>query len=110
MLSRIAVFGVDDKDISDLLKKDINRAYEKLRECWVRDSWCLCHGNCGNMWIIEEMKKWKGEEMKLNVNYNVKLLPQEKLNPGLMSGYGGILYYLLKKTGEHVYNILKMEI
>ena len=110
LLSRIAVFGVDDKDISDLLKKDINRAYEKLRECWVRDSWCLCHGNCGNMWIIEEMKKWKGEEMKLNVNYNVKLLPQEKLNPGLMSGYGGILYYLLKKTGEHVYNILKMEI
>ena len=31
-----------------------------------------------------------------------RLLPQEKMNPGLMNGYGGILYYLLNVEREAI--------
>lgn len=113
LLSRIAVSDIEDKDIKTLIEKDIYRAYEKLQEYYMRDSWCLCHGNCGNKWIIEEIDKWKKggcKRKKYVENYDIKLLHQEKINPGLMSGYGGILYYLLKETGNQVYNILRLEL
>ena len=85
-------------------------AYKKLKQYWRRDSWSLCHGNCGNLWILELAEQYFAEEgiiaqkedfvaekmkqscMKENINY----LPQELLNPGLMNGYGGILLYLLE--------------
>ena len=41
--------------------------------------------------------------------YDIDLLPQEKNNPGLMNGYGGILYYLLKEQGYEVINVLTLE-
>ena len=113
LLSRITVSDIEDNDIKTLIEKDIYHAYEKMQEYYMRDSWCLCHGNCGNKWIIEEMERWKeggGKREKYVENYDIKLLLQEKINPGLMSGYGGILYYLLKETGSQVYNILKLEV
>ena len=40
---------------------------------------------------------------------NVKLLPQEKINPGLMNGYGGILYFLLKQEIPALPDILGLD-
>ena len=73
-------------------EKDISRAEKKLEGYWKRDSWSLCHGICGNLTILERMTGntfWPEGE--------IKLLPQEKINPGLMNGYGGILYFLLRR-------------
>jgi len=111
LLSRIVISDIEDEDIKTLIENDIYHAYKKIKKYYIRDSWCLCHGTCGNKWIIEYAEgKNNGKYEKLIGNYNVNLLLQEKLNPGLMSGYGGIIYYLLKEQGCHVYNILKLEI
>lgn len=82
------------------LEKDMWRAYRKLKEYWRRDSWCLCHGICGNLWILERASEILGEEKAMCSDYpvwdEVHLLPQEKENPGLLNGYGGILLYLIQ--------------
>ena len=92
---------MEDPEWKVRLKKDILRAYTKVREYWKRDSWCLCHGICGNVWIMEYLNETLGEEMevksKIRLVGDFKLLPQERMNPGMMSGYGGILYYFLDK-------------
>ena len=53
------------------------------------------------MWIMEYLNETLGEEMevksKIQLGGDFKLLPQERMNPGMMSGYGGILYYFLNK-------------
>ena len=76
----------------------------KLQACWRRDSWSLCHGICGNLWMLGKTEKetlWLDEE--------IRLLPQEKINPGLMNGYGGILYYLLKCQIKELPDILSLD-
>ncbi|MGE9941547.1 type 2 lanthipeptide synthetase LanM family protein [Bariatricus sp. SGI.161] len=102
LASRIYCYQVvEDSEWEERLKKDILRAYAKVREYWKRDSWCLCHGICGNVWIMEYLNETLGEEMevksKIRLVGDFKLLPQERMNPGMMSGYGGILYYFLNK-------------
>jgi len=92
---------VKDQKWKERLGKDVCRAYKKLKEYWRRDSWCLCHGICGNLWILEKASEFL-EDKKEIFNYypakeDVYLLPQEKENPGLMNGYGGILLYLIQK-------------
>ena len=78
------------------MKNDMMHAYEKGKDCWRRDSFTLCHGTCGNLWILEKAAKAIGEEtVWYDVAGSVRLLPQEIINPGFMNGYGGILYYLL---------------
>ena len=102
LASRIYCYrAVEDPEWKERLKKDILRAYTKVREYWKRDSWCLCHGICGNVWSMEYLNETLGEEMevksKIQLGGDFKLLPQERMNPGMMSGYGGILYYFLNK-------------
>ena len=99
LLSRLVCY----KEVGDIcwksrFKTDIARAYAKMKNYWKRDSWCLCHGICGNMWILEEAERFYGEvegEGKRLPGDSVRLLPQEIVNPGLMNGYGGILGYLI---------------
>lgn len=82
----------------ELMRRDMERACKKVKDYWLRDSYCLCHGTCGNLWILKEARKIMGED-KETVPYDaadhVRLLPQEEINPGFMNGYGGVLYYLL---------------
>lgn len=81
------------------IETDMQRAYRKLKECWRRDSWCLCHGICGNLWIMEKASEVLGEGDIMYHRYfqreEVRLLPQEKVNPGLLNGYGGVLLCLI---------------
>ena len=82
---------VDDEMWKKRFEKDISRAYEKLKRYWKRDSWSLCHGICGNLWILNQIDEFTD----ININECIKLLPQEILNPGFMNGYGGMIYYYL---------------
>ncbi len=108
LLSRIicqAETGFLDENWDERLKRDIKNAYRKLKEYWLRDSWSICHGNIGNIWILEKVAKLIGAEedikkiikSKKNLKQNVRLLPQEEINPGLMNGYGGVLLYIYGK-------------
>lgn len=89
---------VTDRAWKERLKNDIERAYRKTETYWKRDSWSLCHGTGGNLWILDIADRVLGKEQKNRMDMaGFRLLPQEKLNPGIMSGYGGILLYLLGK-------------
>lgn len=92
---------VKDQKWKKRLGKDVCRAYKKLKEYWRRDSWCLCHGICGNLWILEKASEILGNKEDIFNSYlacdEVKLLPQERENPGLLNGYGGILLYLIRR-------------
>lgn len=90
------------------LIQDIQRAYCKLKQYWKRDSYCLCHGTLGNLWILELVEKKMTEYEMLDIeeesfknerrpDEKIFLLAQEQMNPGFFDGYGGILYYLVKK-------------
>ena len=86
------------------LEKDISRALKKLEQYWKRDSWSLCHGICGNLTILE-----RATGAALWPRSEISLLPQEKINPGLMNGYGGILYFLLKRENHALPDILGLD-
>lgn len=102
VLSRMFCYQiVENSKWQEIIKKDIQRGYRKLMSYWYRDSWSLCHGICGNLWILELVEETLDS---VNTSKRMKLLPpriklplQEKVNPGFMSGYGGVLYYLLTK-------------
>lgn len=91
-------------DMRAQLEKDIERAFRKLEQFWRRDSYTLCHGVCGNLWILEQSAKVLGREvhsqkqidlMKEKMIQEIYLLPQEQNNPSFMNGYGGILYWMM---------------
>lgn len=87
---------VTDRTWKERLKNDIERAYRKTETYWKRDSWSLCHGTGGNLWIMDIADRVLGKEQKNRMDIDeFQLLPQERLNPGIMGGYGGILLYLL---------------
>lgn len=88
------------------LRKEIKNAYQTSVQYWARESWSLCHGICGNLWILEWMELQEPENFGIRkedtiqeegilYGNEIRLLPQELVNPGLMNGYGGILYFLL---------------
>lgn len=89
---------VTDRTWKERLKTDMERAYRKTETYWKRDSWSLCHGTGGNLWIMDIADRVLGKEQKNRMDIDeFRLLPQERLNPGIMGGYGGILLYLLQK-------------
>lgn len=100
LLSRLVCYKeVEDVRWKARFEKDIARAYEKMKRYWKRDSWCLCHGKCGNLWILEKAESFYGLEFSGEgervLGESVRLLPQELINPGWMNGYGGILGYII---------------
>lgn len=115
LLSRIiSIRGAEQETIAKELEWDIIRAYSKVKKYYERDSLCLCHGTLGNLWILQKCQKQyypEEYECKILENIKVQLLPQEKLNFGLMNGLGGMVYYLLKLKEEKckMVNILMLE-
>ena len=122
LYSRILCYEfAENKKWKNRLELDIKRAYKKLQQYWKRDSDCLCHGNCGNLWILriaqEKMKEygisiegeWDVELLKSELEEQVvHLLPQEQINVGFMNGCGGMLYKRLhdiNTTESHIESI-----
>lgn len=102
LLSRLYCYGMAKEDRwKERMSEDIKKAYTKLNDYWLRDSWSLCHGICGNLWILEKADRefWHKEtdERKQMLPCEIQWLPQEEMNPGFMNGYAGVLYYLLEK-------------
>ena len=60
---------VKDQKWKERLGKDVCRAYKKLKEYWRRDSWCLCHGICGNLWILEKASEILGDKDEIFSSY-----------------------------------------
>lgn len=60
----------------------------------------------GDLRTEERFEKYVSQRLQKD---GVELLLQEKNNPGLMSGYMGIAYYMLKKYDKGMINILKLE-
>ena len=82
-----------DKKWKNRLRTDAEKAYEKTSSYWKRDSWTLCRGGAGNLWILEIAERvLEKRGIKRTVFDNVKLLPQERMNPGFMAGYGGYCF------------------
>lgn len=109
LLSRVICYTeTEEEEWKQKLKEDIKKAYGKLERCWKRDSWCLCHGTYGNLWILECAAEIMGEKLEINAPADIKLFPQEMMNPGLMNGYGGILYYLLREKTDKIVKILEI--
>lgn len=102
LLSRILILQfLDDAKWKKRIWDDIERAYAVTTQNWRRDSWCICHGNFGNYSILSmgsKMLEKRNLDCKSDLlDYDIKLLHQEKLNPGLFNGYGGVVYALVKK-------------
>lgn len=101
-----------ESGMRDRVKKDIERAYSKLNQFWKRDSYTLCHGICGNIWILEQAAKALGRKVqsqkqldivKEQIYQEIYLLPQEQNNPSLMNGYGGILYWMMYEKEKEIW-------
>lgn len=56
--------------------------------------------------IIQGYDNWIMEKL---TDENFELLLQERYNPGLMNGYTGIAYYMLKRYDDTIFDILKLE-
>ena len=105
MLSRLKCLeNLQNDKWRERLEKDVSRALKKLEQYWKRDSWSLCHGICGNLTILE-----RATGAALWPKSEISLLPQEKINLGLMNGYGGILYFLLKRENHTLPDILGLD-
>lgn len=111
LISRLAMVNkLDKEEIKGVLNRDIERAYKKLKDYWRRDSCSLCHGSLGNLLILEEYEKHcLDKSSETDEIFDIQVPIWEKINPGLMSGYGGILYYLLRKQGKIEKNLLVLE-
>lgn len=105
LLSRLKCFeNLQNDKWRERFEKDVSRALKKLEQYWKRDSWSLCHGICGNLMILE-----RATGTAIWPESKISLLPQEKINPGLMNGYGGILYFLLKRENHTLPDILGLD-
>ena len=118
------------------VERDIRRALEKLSTDIYRSGFCLCHGNLGNSWIAvrgawavwESATLWESLESGIEVKEAAELfynktfadtinrintgefLPQEKYNPGFMTGISGMGYALLRECCGELPDVLAMEI
>lgn len=122
-----------------IVDEDIARAMDKLSGNIYRPGFCLCHGNFGNSRIalkgiasaaeerhkrhlpgsdtgleIQAAAAWQfykrtKEEVLFKIVHG-GLLPQERYNPGFMTGLSGIGYSLLQYCAPKLPDILALEL
>lgn len=120
LLSRTLMkeYGVKD----DVVERDIDMAIDICKEKFIGEDFCLCHGDVGNLLILRraaitcnktELLKYTDEMMNrlLGQFYypEIKEGDKKKLydNPGIMCGFSGIGYALIKFAGgEDIIDIL----
>lgn len=106
LYSRILCYEfLENEEWKRRIERDIRRAYTTLKVYWQRDSYRMCHGTYGNLWILaiaeRQMKEYgikfeNDEEVEIHKAGDIRLLPQERINPGFMNGYSGVLYANMK--------------
>lgn len=97
----------------EMVEQDIKRALSKIGTETYREGFCLCHGNCGNGWIVKDSNREFYETVLGDVLARIQskeMLPQEKFNPGFMAGISGIGYALLKEACPQLPDILAVSL
>lgn len=116
LASRLMMRNMVKEDLREAVERDIERAGRKLAEQCLREGMCLCHGSCGNVLLLAE---YAGESQIVQ-DYDAYIcgklsdggftfLAQERYNPGLMNGFAGTVYYMLKRYDNTLFNILKLD-
>ncbi len=116
LASRLMMRNIVKEDLRKTVERDIERAGRKLAEQCLREGMCLCHGSCGNVLLLAEY----GGESQIVQDYDAYIcgklsdkdftfLAQERYNPGLMNGFAGTVYYMLKRYDNTLINILKLD-
>lgn len=86
------------------VERDIERALKKTKVFSQRERWCLCHGNLGNLWILQEvLGKEYGKEILLTGAERIaegKLEARERYSLGFMTGIAGMGYQILAQRRE----------
>lgn len=132
LASRLMIINKVSGKMKEQVETDIRRAGLKLAEQCLRDGLCLCHGSCGNILLLKEYLRYlqktalseQDKKMYQALWQRTKqydqyitekllaeehpLLIQEELNPGLMNGVSGVIYYLLKCFDETIPNVLTL--
>lgn len=116
LASRLMMRRRVEEDLRETVEQDIERAGRKLKEHCLREGMCLCHGSCGNVLLLMEYNSDLQAVKDYDAYIRGKLLEdtytflaQEQYNPGLMNGFGGVVYYLLKQYDKSLFNVLKLD-
>lgn len=123
VLSRIKSLSYIEDEIKSVVENDIVLGVKKLAEEGFSYNDCLCHGNFGNLLILNEyaricndseMKKTcllLAQKMVEETSGNWKCgQPKLLMHPGLMFGEAGIGYALLKLYQDDLPMILSVDI
>lgn len=116
LASRLMMRNMVKEDLKGVVEQDIERAGKKLKEQCLREGMCLCHGSCGNVLLLQE---FDGDSQAVK-DYDAYIcgklsedtftfLAQERHNPGLMNGFAGAAYYMLKQYDKSLINVLKLD-
>lgn len=115
LASRLMMRKLVGEDLKEMIEKDIERAAGKLKNGCLREGMCLCHGSCGNVLLLSEYDKDSRAVQAYDAYICGKMLdgytflPQEEYHPGLMNGFMGVAYYMLKRYDDNFINILMLE-
>lgn len=101
LLTRMKLAGLQEFKDNEQIAMDIKRAANALYEQKDLSGLCICHGMAGNYWIKRIYQKERGEDFAKceegegkdlisKILENHKYLPQERYNPGLMTGVSGV--------------------
>ena len=115
LASRLMMRNRVEEDLKEPVERDIERAAQKLLCRCLREGMCLCHGSCGNVLLLSE---YAGDSQTVR-EYDAYIcremlkdytfLPQEEHHPGIMNGYMGVAYYMLKRYDSSFPDILILE-
>jgi type 2 lantibiotic biosynthesis protein LanM len=121
LLSRMALLDTLGSEFSERLTRDMDRALKNISVNPLRDSYCLCHGNCGNIHIVNSYARYSGDK-DIMEGYNSFMASlatgilkdssditlSEYYHPGFMTGISGIGYSLLSFISDRIPNILTL--
>lgn len=123
LLSRLRMLDTLGGEFSERLNRDIHRAVKNMTDSGLRDSYCFCHGNCGNRNILNSYARYVGDK-KISEDYasfitslasgilndESDIMLSEYNHPGFMTGISGIGYCLLGFLSEEVPDILALSL
>lgn len=126
LLSRLVLKKISlPERINVMIDRDISRAVKRVKTAYMRNSYCLCHGVGGNLLILEQyldflkdmamgdcapdescdtseyvetesLCKMIRDDLTEHILNDKQELLREKYGMGLMTGYGGIIYSMMK--------------
>ena len=117
-LTRKLLLHILDNNALECISIDYYNALKRIEKStnYNMNSFCLCHGLCGNLFILYYLygKKWKEKYIEYVNRFcaSIKLDTLEILennNPGFMTGLSGIGYFLLAIKDKSLPNVLCLE-